>query len=70
MDLGHGGAPLSPEHIHDLRLSGAELARANPYHRATIVAGLAKLTAFLTEIGVIDDAHQPAWADFGLVAAA
>jgi P-aminobenzoate N-oxygenase AurF len=47
---------------------GAELARTNPYHRATIVAGLDKLAAFLTEIGVIDDAHRPAWSDFGLVA--
>jgi hypothetical protein len=40
---------------------GFELARANPQHRATIVAGLTKLTTFLTEIGVIDDAHRAAW---------
>jgi len=40
---------------------GLEMARANPHHRATIVAGLAKLTTFLTEIGVIDDAHRAAW---------
>jgi len=40
---------------------GLEMARANPHHMATIVAGLAKLTTFLTEIGVIDDAHRAAW---------
>ena len=40
---------------------GHEMARANPHHTATVVAGLAKLTTFLTEIGVIDDAHRAAW---------
>jgi len=40
---------------------GFEMARANPHHRAIIAAGLAKLTTFLTEIGVIDDAHRAAW---------
>jgi len=40
---------------------GLEMAQANPHHRSTIVAGLAKLTTFLTEIGVIDDAHRAAW---------
>jgi hypothetical protein len=40
---------------------GLEAARTNPHHTATIVAGLAKLTTFLDEIGVIDDAHRPAW---------
>jgi hypothetical protein len=40
---------------------GLEMARANPHHRSTIVSGLAKLTTFLTEIGVIDDAHRAAW---------
>jgi hypothetical protein len=40
---------------------GVEMARANPHHTATIVAGLAKLTTFLTEIGVIDDTHRAAW---------
>jgi hypothetical protein len=40
---------------------GLEAARTNPHHTATVVAGLAKLTTFLTEIGVIDDAHRPAW---------
>ena len=40
---------------------GLEMARANPHHTATIVGGLTKLTTFLTEIGVIDDAHRAAW---------
>jgi hypothetical protein len=47
---------------------GAATARANPHHRTTIVAGLAKLTNFLTEIGVIDDEHRPTWVELGLVA--
>jgi hypothetical protein len=40
---------------------GHEMARANPHHTATIAAGLAKLTTFLSEIGVIDDAHRATW---------
>jgi len=40
---------------------GYDAARANPHHQAVVVAGLAKLTSFLTEIGVIDDEHRPAW---------
>jgi P-aminobenzoate N-oxygenase AurF len=40
---------------------GYESARANPYHRAAVVAGLSKLTTFLDEIGVIDDEHRSAW---------
>jgi hypothetical protein len=47
---------------------GAEIARANPHHRATIVAGLAKLTTFLTQIGVIEDEHRSTWSELGLVA--
>jgi hypothetical protein len=47
---------------------GAATARANPHHRTTIVAGLAKLTSFLTEVGVIDDEHRPTWVELGLVA--
>jgi len=48
--------------------TAAPNSRANPHHRATIHAGLAKLTALLTEIGVIDDTHRPGWSDFGLIA--
>jgi hypothetical protein len=50
--------------------NGAQIAAANPHHRATIVAGLAKLTSFLAEIGVIDDTRQDTWATLGLTAAA
>lgn len=46
---------------------GAEMARANPHHHARVVEGLAKLTAFLTELGVITDEARPTWRDLGLV---
>ena len=48
--------------------SGADTARRNPHHRVKIVAGLAKLTSFLTDIGVIDDEHRAEWAELGLAA--
>ncbi|MCU1351822.1 MAG: hypothetical protein JWM05_1031 [Acidimicrobiales bacterium] len=47
---------------------GAALARANPHHRARIIEGLAKLTAFLDELGVIDPETRPVWQELGLVA--
>jgi hypothetical protein len=47
---------------------GADAARTNPHHQARVIEGLAKLTAFLTELGVIDDTTRSAWHDFGLVA--
>jgi hypothetical protein len=47
---------------------GAEIAKANPYHREKIVNGLAKLTTFLAEVGIIDDESRPMWEAFGLVA--
>ena len=47
---------------------GADIARANPHHRETIVTGLTKLTTFLSDIGVIDDEHRPTWSGLGLVA--
>lgn len=47
---------------------GVEIARGNPRHRDKIVAGLAKLTSFLADLGVIDDAHRPEWTTLGLVA--
>jgi len=46
---------------------GAEIARSNPQHRTTIVAGFAKLTTFLTELGIIDTANRDVWAAAGLV---
>jgi hypothetical protein len=47
---------------------GAEMAKTNPRHQETVVAGLAKLTNFLSEIGIIDDEQRPMWAGLGLVA--
>lgn len=47
---------------------GHALASTNPHHRARIVEGLGKLTRFLTELGVIDDEHRPAWQELGLMA--
>jgi hypothetical protein len=46
---------------------GAAAARANPYHRAVIVAGLSRLTRFLSDTGVIDGEHGAAWRAFGLM---
>lgn len=48
--------------------NGADAARTNPHHRARIVADLAKLTGFLTELGVIDEHHRPEWVERGLAA--
>jgi hypothetical protein len=42
-------------------VGGFDAARTNPNHLATIAAGLAKLTSFLTEIDIIDDEHRPTW---------
>jgi hypothetical protein len=47
---------------------GAELARTNPNHRARIVEGVSKLTAFLTELGLIDEGRRAKWEALGLVA--
>ena len=40
--------------------------RTNPHYRANVVAGLAKLTSFLTDLGVIDETEP--WIEFGLIA--
>ena len=47
---------------------GAEAARTNPRHRERIVADLAKLTDFLTKLGVIDATNRDEWVDRGLAA--
>ena len=47
---------------------GAEAARTNPRHRERIVNDLAKLTAFLTKLGVIDDTNRNEWVERGLAA--
>ena len=43
-----------------------EIARSNPHYRSNVVAGLAKLTSFLADIGVIADRDR--WLELGLVA--
>ncbi len=50
------------------RATARIVARVNPHHRAVIVAGLAKLTGFLAEIGVIMTPRRPTWAALGLLA--
>jgi hypothetical protein len=53
---------VDPDVYQHLGISGGfEAARTNPHRVATVAAGLAKLTSFLTEIGVIDDEHRPTW---------
>ena len=47
---------------------GAEAARTNPRHRERIVNDLAKLTAFLTKLGVIDETNRHEWVERGLAA--
>jgi hypothetical protein len=59
---------IDPEVYEHLGIEdGALVARVNPHHRAVIVEGLAKLTGFLAEIGVIDDERRPTWAALGLL---
>jgi hypothetical protein len=53
---------VDPDVYENLGIAGGlDAARSNPHHLATVAAGLAKLTTFLTEIGVIDDEHRSAW---------
>jgi hypothetical protein len=59
---------LNPDVFTHLRIDdGAEVARNNPHHRANVISGLSKLTAFLGDLGVIDEAAP--WIELGLVAA-
>jgi hypothetical protein len=59
---------VDPDVYDELGIAnGADIARANPRHRETIVAGLAKLTTFLSEVGVIDSGNRATWAELGLV---
>jgi hypothetical protein len=46
---------------------GLAIARANPQYQATVIAGLAKLTGFLSDVGIIDESSRPTWAALGLV---
>ncbi len=47
---------------------GIEIAKANPAYQANVVAGLAKLTTFLKDIGVIEEPEL--WLERGLIAGA
>ena len=58
---------LNPDVFAHLQIdNGAEIAQASPHHRANVIAGLAKLTSFLTDLGVIDEAEP--WIELGLIA--
>ena len=46
---------------------GARLAKRNPHHRATVKAGLSRLTTQLRELGVITPVTRPAWQLLGFV---
>lgn len=60
---------IDPEVFEHLGIEdGAVAARENPYHRAVIIEGLAKLTGFLADLGVIHDERRPTWASLGLLA--
>ena len=57
---------LNPEVFDHLGIDGGfDAAAANPHYRANVIAGLAKLTTFLTEIGVIEAGDQR-WPELGL----
>ncbi len=57
---------LNPDVFTHLGIdNGAETALGNPHYRTNVVNGLAKLTTFLTELGVID--HAGPWIDLGLI---
>ncbi len=47
---------------------GGDAARANPVHRERIIGDLAKLTDFLTTLGVIDETNRGEWIERGLAA--
>jgi len=61
---------IDPALYEHLRIDGGvDVVRANPNYQATVVAGLSKLTGFLSDIGIIDDASGNTWTALGLVAA-
>lgn len=58
---------VDPKVYRALRIrGGAHLARTNPHQRERVRRDLAKLTAFLTEVGVINRATRPLWSALGL----
>jgi len=53
---------------HELGIAdGAAIARTNPHHLARVIEGLAKLTGFLHELGVMNPESRPVWQDLGLL---
>jgi hypothetical protein len=57
---------LDPQVFEHLGITnGYELAKANPAYQANVIAGLGKLTTFLTEVGIIDDPES--WLELGLI---
>lgn len=57
---------LDPKVFEHLGIAdGASIARANPHHRANVIAGLSKLTSFLDQLGIIDD--EARWIELGIV---
>ena len=63
------GLTVDPDVYEELGIvGGEEAARANPHHRARVVEGLAKLTRFLGELGVVDEGTTRKWREAGLVA--
>ncbi len=58
---------LNPAVFDHLGIAGgADAAAGNPHYRANIVTGLAKLTTFLADIGVIAKSDER-WSELGLV---
>ncbi len=58
---------LNPAVFDELGIEhGADIARANPAYRSNIVAGLTKLTTFLTELTIVE-AHDARWTELGLI---
>jgi hypothetical protein len=72
-------APIAVDYVAQLMVNdavsaalgiadGGDAARANPHHRARIVADLAKLVDFLTDLGVVDATNRGEWTSRGLAA--
>jgi hypothetical protein len=58
---------LDPDVFEHLGITdGIEIAKANPAYQANVVAGLSKLTTFLSDVGVIDEPEP--WHERGLIA--
>ena len=46
--------------------NGLAEVEANPNYRANVVAGIAKLTRFLADIGILNESHRDEWVALGL----